>query len=161
MVQHHILVAPSPAPMLQPHWTPFHCHRSTAVRVAPESTTMSLRYLTTLAATLVVGASATVVPAPASAQLPRVGIIDFYGLRKITAAQVREALGINVGDSLTAAAMFEVPARLADLPGVVSAAIDPVCCEDGKTMLYVGVAEEGRRLGNGAVRRRAQEAGNG
>ena len=106
-------------------------------------TTMTLRYLTTLAATLVVGASAIVVPAPSSAQLPRVGIIDFYGLRKTTAAQVREALGINVGDSLTAAAMFEVPARLADLPGVVSAAIDPVCCEDGKTMLYVGVAEEG------------------
>lgn len=77
------------------------------------------------------------------AQLPRVGIIDFYGLRKTTAAQVREALGINVGDSLTALAMFQVPARLAAIPGVESAAIDPVCCEDGKTMLYVGVAEEG------------------
>ena len=79
----------------------------------------------------------------ASAQLPRVGIIDLYGLRKTTAAQVREALGISVGDSLTAVSLFEVPARLADLPGVVSAAIHPVCCEEGKTMLYVGVAEDG------------------
>jgi len=92
------------------------------------------------------------------AQLPRVGIIDFYGLRKTTPAQVREALGINVGDSLTALAMFQVPARLAALPGVESAALDPVCCEDGKTMLYVGVAEEGapvlqvRAAPNGASR---------
>jgi HEAT repeats len=96
--------------------------------------------------------------APAAAQLPRVGIIDFYGLRKTTAAQAREALGISVGDSLTSLALMAVPARLADLPGVVSAAIDPVCCEEGKTMLYVGVLEEGapvlelRRPPNGKSR---------
>ena len=104
---------------------------------------MNLRHLTTLAAALTVGASASMLPATAAAQLPRVGIIDLYGLRKTNAAQVREALGIAVGDSLTAMSMLEVPARLADLPGVMSAAIDPGCCEDGKTMLYVGVAEEG------------------
>ena len=79
----------------------------------------------------------------ASAQLPRVGIIDFYGLRKTTVAQAREALGIVVGDSLTAMSLLEVPARMADLPGVMSAAVDPVCCEEGKTMLYVGVIEDG------------------
>jgi len=79
----------------------------------------------------------------ASAQLPRVGIIDFYGLRKTTAAQAREALGIVVGDSLTAMSLLEVPARMADLPGVMSAAVDPVCCEEGKTMLYIGVIEDG------------------
>jgi len=76
------------------------------------------------------------------AQVPRVGSIDLYGLRKTTPQQVREALGINVGDSLTALTLFEVPARLAALPGVASAAVDPVCCEDGKTMLYIGVAED-------------------
>jgi hypothetical protein len=94
--------------------------------------------------TLALSVLGTVVASPGvSAQLPRVGIIDFYGLHKITPAQVREALGIAVGDSLTALSMFQVPARLADIPGVSSAAIDPVCCEDGKTMLYVGIAEEG------------------
>ena len=82
-------------------------------------------------------------PTAAAAQLPRVGIIDFYGLRKTTAAQAREALGIAVGDSLTALSLLEVPARMAELPGVVSAAVDPVCCEEGKTMLYVGVIEDG------------------
>lgn len=89
-----------------------------------------------------VAASACIV-APAEAQLPPVGSIDFYGARKTTIAQLREALGIKVGDSLPAAVLFTVPARLADLPGVVSAAIDPVCCEGGKTMLYVGIMEEG------------------
>jgi hypothetical protein len=79
----------------------------------------------------------------AGAQLPPVGIIDFYGLHKTTPAQVREALGIAIGDSITSLALFQVPARLADIPGVASAAIDPVCCEDGKTMLYVGIAEDG------------------
>jgi hypothetical protein len=81
-------------------------------------------------------------PVAASAQVPRVGIIDFYGLRKTTPAQVKEVLGIRVGDSLTSMALFEVPARLASLPGVASAGIHPVCCEDGKTMLYVGILED-------------------
>ena len=99
-----------------------------------------LRHLTTLALSL---SFAVVVSPAAGAQLPRVGIIDFYGLHKTTPAQIREALGIAVGDSITALGLFQVPARLADIPGVASAAIDPVCCEDGKTMLYVGIAEEG------------------
>ncbi|MDF2774859.1 MAG: hypothetical protein K0S86_4359 [Geminicoccaceae bacterium] len=77
------------------------------------------------------------------AQLAPVGSVDFYGVRKTPIAQVRDALGIAVGDSLSALTLLMVPGRLADIPGVMSAAIDPVCCEDGKTMLYVGIAEEG------------------
>ena len=79
---------------------------------------------------------------PGAAQMPRVGIIDLYGLHKTSPQQVRDALGINVGDSLTGIMLLQVPAKLASLPGVASASIDPVCCEDGKTMLYVGVAED-------------------
>src|SRR5262245_16738599 len=81
-------------------------------------------------------------PVVASAQLPRVGIIDFFGLRKTTPAQVKEVLGIEVGDSLTSMTLLEVPARLASLPGVASAGIHPVCCEEGRTMLYVGIVED-------------------
>jgi len=99
-----------------------------------------------LAAFAVASVATLSTPTATAAQLPRVGIIDFYGLRKTTAAQAREALGIAVGDSLTSLSLLQVPARMADLPGVVSAAIDPVCCEEGKTMLYVGVAEEGAPL---------------
>jgi hypothetical protein len=89
------------------------------------------------------GSSLALVASAAGAQLPRVGIIDLYGLRKTTPQQVREALGISVGDSITSLALLEIPARLAALPNVASASIDPVCCEEGKTMLYVGVVEEG------------------
>jgi hypothetical protein len=103
-----------------------------------------MRYLTTRRRALMfLGVASTCLASAAAAQLPRVGIIDLYGLKKTKAEQVREALGIAVGDSLTALALLQVPAQLADLPGVVSAAIDPVCCEEGKTMLYVGIVEEG------------------
>ena len=77
------------------------------------------------------------------AQLPPIGSIDFYGARKTTHAQMRDALGLSVGDSISALTLFSVTARLTELPGVASAAVDPVCCEGGKTMLYVGIAEEG------------------
>ena len=88
-------------------------------------------------------AACTIGGTDAIAQLPPIGSIDFYGARKTTHAQMREALGLSVGDSVSALTLFTIPARLADLPGVGSAAVDPVCCEGGKTMLYVGIIEEG------------------
>ena len=116
------------------------------------------RHLTNLTASLSFALAANI--SGAGAQLPPVGIIDFYGLRKITPAQVREALGIAVGDSITSLALFQVPGRLAEIPGVSSASIDPVCCEDGKTMLYVGLAEDGAPALEGpllgAVRRKPE-----
>jgi hypothetical protein len=101
------------------------------------------RPLPALAMPLLASAMIALGATAATAQLPPIGSIDVYGARKTTAAQVREALGLEVGDSLSAMAMLMAPGRLADLPGVVSAAIDPVCCEGGKTMLYIGIAEEG------------------
>jgi hypothetical protein len=92
---------------------------------------------------LVVAAAILVATSQGAAQQPPVGSIDFYGLRKTTLAQARDALGIDVGDSLSGTILFTVPARLVELPGVVSAGLHPVCCEGGKTMLYVGVIEEG------------------
>jgi hypothetical protein len=97
-------------------------------------------------------------PARSGAQMPRIGIIDVYGTHKTSAKQIRDALGISVGDTLTGMTLLMVPAKLADLPGVASASVDPVCCEDGKTMLYVGVIEDGaptlelRAAPNGASR---------
>ena len=88
-------------------------------------------------------AAAVLGASQAAAQLPPVGSVDFYGARKTTPAQVREALGINIGDSLSALSLLTVPARLAELPNVISASVHPVCCEGGRTMVYVGVAEEG------------------
>ena len=125
--------------MLQLPGTPNHVVRSGALAV-------------------VAAAGLAVLPARTSAQMPRVGIIDIYGTHKTSAKQVRDALGISVGDTLTGMTLLMVPAKLADLPGVASASVDPVCCEDGKTMLYVGVIEDGaptlelRAAPNGASR---------
>jgi hypothetical protein len=110
------------------------------------------------ALTIVAVAGLAMVPARADAQMPRIGIIDVYGTHKTTPQQIRDALGISIGDSLTSLTLLQVPAKLADLPGVASASVDPVCCEDGKTMLYVGVIEDGaptlelRAAPNGASR---------
>ena len=92
---------------------------------------------------LVAAAGFAMLPARSRAQLPRIGIIDIYGAHKTNPQQIRDALGISVGDSLTGLALLQVSAKLTDLPGVASASVDPVCCEDGKTMLYVGVIEDG------------------
>jgi hypothetical protein len=91
------------------------------------------------------GALATlgIATAPVRAQLPPIGAIDLYGVRKISPDRVREALGIAVGDSVSGLALLTAPTRLAEIPGVSAAALDPVCCLDGRTTLYVGIAEDG------------------
>ena len=83
-------------------------------------------------------------PAAAAQSMPPVGIVDVYGLRTIPDTIVRRAIGIAPGaavpDSLAAAAAL---ARLRAIPGVDSAAIEVVCCEEGQSILYVGIAVRG------------------
>jgi hypothetical protein len=79
---------------------------------------------------------------PARAQMPPIGAIDFYGARTVPVARLREALRIHEGDSVTPALMDGIP-RLEAVPGVARAAIDLVCCEEGRTTIYVGIEETG------------------
>jgi hypothetical protein len=101
--------------------------------------------------------------APAGAQSPPpVGIIDFYGLRATTEQQARAALRIKEGDDpmtlMLGAGQEEAESRLMALPNVVQARLNFVCCEAGKSILYVGVRERGepalqfRAAPKGAVR---------
>ena len=96
------------------------------------------RNIFTVAAMLAVG-----VTHPLIAQTPTVGIVDFYGLRQITEAQVREALRIAEGATITEATLRTAEKRLRDLPGVSDARVDGVCCDGGKTLVYVGIEEKG------------------
>ena len=80
--------------------------------------------------------------APGNGQNPPIGIIDFYGLRSISEARARQALQIKEGDSLPAS-REEAQRRLAALPNVQEALLAAVCCEAGKTILYVGIREKG------------------
>jgi len=76
------------------------------------------------------------------AQFPPIGIIDFYGMRTITERQVRQALQIKEGDTLSRQPK-DARRRLEALPGVVEARLNFVCCDNGKAILYVGVREKG------------------
>ncbi len=78
----------------------------------------------------------------AAGQTPRIGIIEIYGLNKVPAAKIRAALGVREGDPLPSS-KAEAEERLEAVPGVVRAALEAACCEDGKAILYVGVEERG------------------
>jgi HEAT repeats len=77
-------------------------------------------------------------------QIPAVGIIDFYGLRSVTEAQVRKALQISEGETLPDS-LAAAQARLEKLPNVAEAHLNVACCEAGKVILYVGIREKGSR----------------
>jgi hypothetical protein len=85
---------------------------------------------------------ALLLPAPQDSQFPPIGIIDFYGLRSISERQVREALQIKEGDSLSARPK-EAERRLESLPGVGEVRIGLVCCDAGKAILFIGIREKG------------------
>jgi hypothetical protein len=79
--------------------------------------------------------------------IPPVGIVDFYGVRRVPLEAVRRAAGFSPADRLPAedaaleAAFVGARRRLEAVPGVAKAHVELVCCEDGKSILYVGVAE--------------------
>lgn len=81
-----------------------------------------------------------------------VGIIDFYGLRKVSASQVRSALAFKEGDTISLAgdgppAILKASEnRVAQLPGVVRARTELVCCDHNRAIVYVGVEERGARM---------------
>ncbi len=78
-------------------------------------------------------------PEPAG---PQIGIIDFYGLREVSEEKVRTALGVAEGGELPRS-KNDTEMGIEEIPGVVLARMQAVCCEDGKAILYVGVEERG------------------
>ena len=79
----------------------------------------------------------------------QIGIIDLYGLSRVPADQVRAALTFKEGDTISfegherPAFLTASETRLTALPGVVRARIYPVCCDQGRAIVYVGVEETG------------------
>lgn len=73
---------------------------------------------------------------------PPIAIIDFYGLRSLSAQQAKSALGISVGDQLPPSKK-EAQRRLEALPNVQQVRMNAVCCEAGKLIVYVGIKEKG------------------
>lgn len=72
----------------------------------------------------------------------RFDVLDFYGLRKVPEAQIRKSLGVREGDLLPPS-KGNAEAKLDQIPGVVESHLEAVCCDEGKTILYVGIEERG------------------
>ena len=78
-------------------------------------------------------------PAPTA---PTVGVVDYYGLNKVTRDRVQKTLGFKEGDPFPAS-KGNVEERLDEIPGVVESHLEAVCCDQGKIVLYVGIEERG------------------
>jgi len=78
----------------------------------------------------------------AAAQLPHIGDIDFYGLRKITAETILDAVDLVPGGTVPAS-KGELEDRIADLPGVEAAHVEAVCCDQNRVALFIGIEESG------------------
>ena len=85
----------------------------------------------------------------AAGQEFRIGIIEPYGLSRVTVDQVRGALTFKEGDTISLggdprpAFLAASEERVAQLPGVVRARTHVVCCDQGRAIVFVGVEEAG------------------
>ncbi len=74
--------------------------------------------------------------------LPRIDVLDFYGLHRLSPNLITQALGVRAG-SLLPASKGDAEERINQLPQVVASHLEAVCCPGGKTILYVGIEERG------------------
>jgi hypothetical protein len=74
--------------------------------------------------------------------VPRIGSIDYYGLRKVSESRVQKVLGVKAGDLLPPS-KGDLEESLEEIPGVVVARVEAVCCDGGRSMLFVGIEEKG------------------
>ena len=96
-----------------------------------------------LIAAALVAAQARPAASPASVEVaPSIGMIDFYGLNKVSEARLRGALGVKDGDPFPRS-KADVEERLDAVTGVVESHLEAVCCDAGKMILYVGIEERG------------------
>jgi HEAT repeats len=76
------------------------------------------------------------------AQPPRVDDIEFYGLHKLTDQKLLHTLHLQPGDPLPPS-KGDLEDQLEQIPGVVLGRLEAVCCDQGKTSLFIGIEEKG------------------
>ena len=77
-----------------------------------------------------------------SAEAPRVGGIEFYGLHKLSEQKLLRTLHLAPGDPLPPS-KGDMEDALEAVTGVVLAHVEAACCEDGKATLFIGIEERG------------------
>jgi hypothetical protein len=73
---------------------------------------------------------------------PKVGIIEIYGARRTSIAEIRKTIGLTEGAQLSGS-KSDIEERVEALEGVLAARLEAACCTDGKVILYVGLQEKG------------------
>lgn len=76
------------------------------------------------------------------AQGPSIGVVEVFGARGTPAADILRAVNVRPGGRLPASRPL-LEQAIADVPGIQAASVEAACCEDGKAILYIGIAEEG------------------
>ena len=86
------------------------------------------------------------------AQTFKVGVIEFYGARRISMDVLRGAIGLREGDPIAIQddkppeVIENIKNQLLAVPGVAKVKLNSVCCEDGAMTIYVGIVEKGTPL---------------
>jgi hypothetical protein len=89
---------------------------------------------------LFIGASSQATePAGVRDITPRVGLIEVYGVRKVSAEKIKAALGAKPGDPLPSRLGAEE--RIDKVSGVVVSRVEAACCAGHDMVLYIGVEE--------------------
>lgn len=70
---------------------------------------------------------------------PRIGLIEIYGIRKVSVEKIRAAIGAKEGDTLPSRADAEE--RIDKVSGVLASRVEATCCEQKRAVLYVGIEE--------------------
>jgi hypothetical protein len=78
---------------------------------------------------------------PASSQ-PKIGVIDFYGERKVSTDKLRKSLGVKESDPLPPSKL-DLEERLDKIGDVVQSHVEAVCCSGTDAVLYAGIEEKG------------------
>ncbi len=80
--------------------------------------------------------------ATAAAQAPAIGDINFYGLHKTRPEQILATLHIQPGGRLPAS-RGDMEDRISEMPDVVLARVEAICCEGKSSTLFIGIEERG------------------
>ena len=82
------------------------------------------------------------IPAAAVAQAPSISEINFYGVRRVAATHILDTLKLKPGDPLSAS-KAQMEDAISEIPGVILARVEAVCCEGATAVLFIGVEERG------------------
>jgi hypothetical protein len=78
----------------------------------------------------------------AAGQAPRIGDVNLYGLHKLSPQQILDTAGVKPGGPLPPS-KGNLQERLEELPDVLAARVEAVCCDGVSAVLFIGIQETG------------------